>query len=637
VEQVIDNTDPGFSTTYEQDEWITWEAEDNQQLYGSDHRSNRQLGDGSDVATWAFTVTPGRYEVFAWWYASGWRPTDVPYTVYHADGATTTRVDQTRDGGQWNSLGVYRFDTSGRVTLSDDCATGDRGVIADAIRVVLVGAAPVASPTATSAPQPTATATALPTATPTSPPTLSTPRPTPNPRTVLSYGASDCGRQITIPNGDYARLLINASCSAQSPLTIRAQTDGGVRFDGRNMSCSDGLCPVCSISGSSNVTVEGIVCHHSNDMVVSITNSSSIRLNRVTAYQAGPDYSDHVFEINRSQNVTLTDCAATGRGRNPYIAYESDAITMRRVFARYLTNGSEQGADNFQLYGSADCLLENFVGVREPSGIYVDAGQFWYATWNRAQDRVDRNQIVGSVFAGYDYHGLNVISANQQLSGNGVQNTVFVGNDTSRGYGTPYSGVFQRCDNAFQMDRLTLVNHQIAVSQSHDTSNPWFDIIGTLTNSSIVNANTGINVASYSQITTRMDHRYNNFFNVAIRYAGTMQGVGETQVNPGYDTSRYGTGAYLFVPPALQGRGEGGADVGAEVRYQSVDGTLTNQRLWPWPLEARICAETDRLLGQGISVTYESHQAQYDYDGDGQVETYNCSGGLWRTLEGVYP
>lgn len=52
--------------------------------------------------------------------------------------------------------------------------------------------------------------------------------------------------------------------------------------------------------------------------------------------------------------------------------------------------------------------------------------------------------------------------------------------------------------------------------------------------------------------------------------------------------------------------------MGAEVLYRYKDGALTRQRLWPWPMEDRIRAET------GISVTWEAQ------------------GGLWRTLDGVY-
>jgi len=645
IDMVLDNdTSPGWFVEVGQDDWILWDngGEPHEQLWGPNHRSNVMLGGGSDRAGWTFEVPSGTYEVYAWWFASSWRPHDVPYTVIHAGGETTVRVDQTLNGGQWNLLGVWAFEGLGTVYVSDDCETGERGVVADAVRIVAVEGVPTSTPapTSTNTPEPTntptatQTATAIPTATSTPTATAqptATPFPTitPSPGSVIEIGSSYCGQQIAIPDGTYARLLISASCSASAPLEIVSETDGGARFDGRLEPCSSGLCPTCSLSGASNVTLRGVTCHHSQDMVVSINGSSDVVMDRVTAYEAGPDYSDHIVEIYRVQDVLLEDCAATGRGRNPLLVYESDRVTARRFFGRYVTNGTLQGADMFQVYGSADTLLENFVGARAPSDIYVDAGQYWYATWNRDTDRVDRNALIGSVLVGYDYHGLNVISANQQLHENSVQNTVLIGNETGQGYGTPYSGVFQRADDAFTADHLTLVHHQAAYRVSHDGSNPWFDIVGSLTNSSIVDASTGLAVADYSEINVSLDHHDNNFWDVDTLYSGTQAGTNETQIDPGYQTDQYGNGAYLLGSQVI-------SDIGALVLYQSVEGEIGEVPLWPWPLEARICAETAELLGAGVSVTYESSQVQYDYDGDGQVETYNCSGGIWRTLDGVY-
>ncbi|MFH0863736.1 MAG: hypothetical protein V1858_01415, partial [Candidatus Gottesmanbacteria bacterium] len=107
-------------------------------------------------------------------------------------------------------------------------------------------------------------------------------------------------------------------------------------------------------------------------------------------------------------------------------------------------------------------------------------------------------------------------------------------------------------------------------------------------------------------------HDYNNIYNHTTPWYGTTQSANETTLNPAYNTSTYGKGAYLMVPAALKGKGENGGDIGAEVLYRYVDGVLTGDKLWPWPMEERIKNET------GISVTWES------------------SGGLWKTLDGVY-
>jgi hypothetical protein len=83
--------------------------------------------------------------------------------------------------------------------------------------------------------------------------------------------------------------------------------------------------------------------------------------------------------------------------------------------------------------------------------------------------------------------------------------------------------------------------------------------------------------------------------------------------SPGYNTSTYGIGAYLMPAPNFRGRGSGGAEIGAHITYEYVNGVLTSTPLWPWPMESRILADTGR------SVTYAS------------------GGGIWKTLAGVYP
>lgn len=78
-------------------------------------------------------TSAGLYEVSARWNANLNRSSSTPIDIIHEGGVTTTVVDQTINGGQWNSLGTYVFDagTSGSVLVRTDGTTGY--VIADAI------------------------------------------------------------------------------------------------------------------------------------------------------------------------------------------------------------------------------------------------------------------------------------------------------------------------------------------------------------------------------------------------------------------------------------------------------------------------------------------------------------------------
>ncbi len=103
---------------------------------------------GYGYAAWTFDLPlSGSWEVFAIWTSYPNRATDAPYTINHADGSTTIRVNQELNGGEWISLGVYNFNAgTASVVLSDD-ANGV--VIADAIKLVSSGFVPELPPAPT--------------------------------------------------------------------------------------------------------------------------------------------------------------------------------------------------------------------------------------------------------------------------------------------------------------------------------------------------------------------------------------------------------------------------------------------------------------------------------------------------------
>ncbi len=93
------------------------------------------VGSGSDQVKWFFTIPEaGDYEVSAWWPASASHATNTPYTVTHASGSATVRMNQTINGRQWNEIGQFYFDANDySVLLTDDAASGS--VAADGVRV----------------------------------------------------------------------------------------------------------------------------------------------------------------------------------------------------------------------------------------------------------------------------------------------------------------------------------------------------------------------------------------------------------------------------------------------------------------------------------------------------------------------
>jgi len=105
-------------------------------------------GNGENVATYVPTIgVPGYYEVFEWhgWYGnspeSTQEATNVPCIITDANGQVTKTIDQSKNYGRWNSLGVYLFSKgkSGNVKITNR-ANGI--VLSDAIKFVFRGTNP---------------------------------------------------------------------------------------------------------------------------------------------------------------------------------------------------------------------------------------------------------------------------------------------------------------------------------------------------------------------------------------------------------------------------------------------------------------------------------------------------------------
>ena len=121
----------------------------------------------------------------------------------------------------------------------------------------------------------------------------------------------------------------------------------------------------------------------------------------------------------------------------------------------------------------------------------------------------------------------------------------------------------------------------------------------------------GVNV-SPSAVPTTVVTLNNVYHSVPQRLEGVAApGTDDVDADPMFDTAQFGVGGYLRGSTAL-GAAPDGNPYGARVMFRVVDGALTDEPLWPWPMESRIRRETGR------SVTWEE------------------AGGLWRTLCDAY-
>ncbi len=126
----VDNTDSGrfrASGSWDLSSWASGKV-------GSNYRF-RSPAFTSDPAEYKVALgETGNYEVFARVPGNGYN-TNVPYVIQHASGSTTVHRNISDKGGQWVSLGTYRFAAGDAWRVLISCWTNGRGyLIADAIR-----------------------------------------------------------------------------------------------------------------------------------------------------------------------------------------------------------------------------------------------------------------------------------------------------------------------------------------------------------------------------------------------------------------------------------------------------------------------------------------------------------------------
>ncbi|MFC6996094.1 phosphodiester glycosidase family protein [Rufibacter roseus] len=118
----------------------SWTESLNDGYYGPSRARYMATGDGSNFATYKLNnITPGRYEVKAWWVASSNRSTNTPYKIYKGGVAepVVVRMNQTVNGGKFNLVGTFDLGPGDSIAIGND-AEGQY-VIADAISLEKVG------------------------------------------------------------------------------------------------------------------------------------------------------------------------------------------------------------------------------------------------------------------------------------------------------------------------------------------------------------------------------------------------------------------------------------------------------------------------------------------------------------------
>jgi N-acetylmuramoyl-L-alanine amidase len=133
---IVDNADPGFSTT-----GGGWNASTNVSTYhGSNYLWNGVDSTEVSTARWTPTIPEeGHYAVYYWWPQGSDRAVDAELTIHHTGGSTVWTQNLQHDGNTWKYMGTFHFEAgshpaTGSVVLSDQGGDTNQVVIADAVR-----------------------------------------------------------------------------------------------------------------------------------------------------------------------------------------------------------------------------------------------------------------------------------------------------------------------------------------------------------------------------------------------------------------------------------------------------------------------------------------------------------------------
>ena len=140
TEVILDNASPtGVTLTG------AWVASTNQAgYYGSNYLHDNAANKGTmSVRFNPALASAGSYQVYARWTSGSNRANNVPIDVTGTNGTFGLQVDETVNGQQWVSLGVFQFNagTGGNVVFSNTGTAVGKYMTVDAVRFVKVAAA----------------------------------------------------------------------------------------------------------------------------------------------------------------------------------------------------------------------------------------------------------------------------------------------------------------------------------------------------------------------------------------------------------------------------------------------------------------------------------------------------------------
>lgn len=355
-----------------------------------------------------------------------------------------------------------------------------------------------------------------------------------------------------------------------SPITVRALHDGAADIDG------EGARQPISLETVDWWVVEGVNAHGAggdgiNHSVVSISHGSHNVLRRIVAWDAA-DGNTNIFGVHNGDYNLVEDCAGFGVARKVFsTSQQGNHTTFRRCWGRWEGSHAEGPKCTFSIsYNSYDALLENCI-----------------ATWDavQMQQSYELHDYSG-VGVGQHFENYEVQMATGLITHDGfddgvpdVANARVIG---SLAYLTPeerFSGSFRVWFGPMSMSLKGIELRDVVTvvePGGHDDIWPlYLQELGAAGASSA----THLTVVGAADMSVHADWTTSNIYN---SHTCDALVAGGSHV---LDATRSGVAG------------------GATMMNRTVDGTLTTQPLWPWPMNQRILDAMSRAGRTPVDVT----------------------------------
>lgn len=348
----------------------------------------------------------------------------------------------------------------------------------------------------------------------------------------------------------------NLRGTSSGRITIKALNDGKATIDGQYSNM-----PVNLISNDYFV-LEGFNAHSSSGTVINLYNSNNNIIRRVAGWDAA-DKNTNIFGIHNGSHNLLEDVAGWGIARKIFSASQGgNFTTIRRAWGRWEGSHVVGPKMTYTLaYNNYNVICENCIGTWSGERMKET-----YALLNAGTGQIWTGVGAGT-YSDYRVNQAYSIFAMDRMDGDKNSKSKLLG-----------SIAYVLASDRFQAGRAVFVTRLSS-----------FQIENTVV---------------YIQPGSHTDKKTFGLFsssaeqNLIARNITSIGGAG-TQILPEWQGDNRAQGASVSsVPNIFSSSGNG-----TRVCHRYKDGVLTNEPLWPWPMNQRILEATTKSGHTPVNVT----------------------------------